>query len=338
MEDLAPADPRALGGITLRGRLGEGGMGRVYAGFTEDGEYVAVKVLLDAHAERKDLRGRFAREIAAMQMVQDPGTAALLDAASPDDDPPWLAMEFVRGLSLRDYVQRYRPLGAESGAALGLVLADALDAIHAAGLLHRDLKPSNVLMGPEGPRVIDFGLVALGGPGGELTTTGATVGTPVCMAPEQADSPADVTAAADVYGLGATLLYAATGHYPYQRPAIPAVIAALTSEDVPPDLDGAPAELSPLIARMLAHAPAGRPPLTEVRRLLAERLAVSGRSPAAARTALARETYVPGADEPDDRVIARPVRRPRHVGRTRSQMPNTPVVVRTAERLRRAYA
>ncbi|QBI56471.1 serine/threonine-protein kinase [Streptomonospora litoralis] len=338
MEDLAPADPRSLGGITLRGRLGKGGMGRVYAGVTEDGEYVAVKVLLDEYAEREDLRGRFAREIAAMQMVQGPGTAALLDAAPPGEDPPWLAMEFVRGLSLKDYVQGYGPLGAEQGAALGLILAEALDEIHAVGLLHRDLKPSNVLLGPEGPRVIDFGLVALGGPGSELTATGATVGTPACMAPEQVDSPDDVAAAADVYGLGATLLYAVTGHYPYQRPAIPAVLAALTSEDVLPDLGGAPEELSPLIGRMLAHAPAARPPLTEVRKLLVERLAVSGRSPAAARTALARETYVRGADESDDRVIARPVRRPRHTGRSRPRAANTPVVARTAERLRRAYA
>ncbi|MFD0776838.1 serine/threonine-protein kinase, partial [Streptomonospora algeriensis] len=183
MDELAPADPRALGGITLLGRLGKGGMGRVYAGRTGDGEHVAVKVLLDVHSERADLRIRFAREVEAMGMVQGPGTAALIDASGPDEDPPWLAMEFVRGLSLKDYVEQHGPLGAELGAALGLVLADALAEIHTAGLLHRDLKPSNVLMGPQGPCVVDFGLVALGGPGGELTATGATVGTPLCMAP-----------------------------------------------------------------------------------------------------------------------------------------------------------
>lgn len=315
-----------------------GAMGRVYAGVTADGEYVAVKVLLDVHAERADLRGRFAREIAAMRMVQGPGTAALLDAAEPDEDPPWLAMEFVRGMSLKEYVQRYGPLGAESGAALGLVLADALEAVHTAGLLHRDLKPSNVLLGPEGPRVIDFGLVALGGPGSELTGTGATVGTPACMAPEQVDSPADVLAAADVHGLGATLVHAVTGHYPYQRSDMRKLFAALTSEQVRPDLGATPEELSPLIGRMLAHDPAARPPLTEVRKLLGERLAVFGRSPAAARAELARETYVPGSDEPEDAAIARPVRRPRHPGRTRSHSRSMPIVSRTAERLRRAYA
>ncbi|WP_393916559.1 serine/threonine-protein kinase [Halostreptopolyspora alba] len=338
MEALSPADPRVLGGVTLRGRLGKGGMGRVYAGTTEEGEHVAVKVLLDVHAEREDLRSRFAREIAAMRMVQGPGTAALLDAADPDDDPPWLAMEFVGGLPLKDYARRDGPLGAESGAALGLVLADALAEVHDAGLLHRDLKPSNVLLGPEGPRVIDFGLVALGGPGSELTATGAMVGTPVCMAPEQFEAPHEVTTAADVHGLGSTLVYAATGRYPYQRPSMPALVAAVTDENVPPDLSGVPEELAPLLGRMLAHEPAARPQLAEVRKLFVDRLAVFGHAPSAARARLARETYVPGADEPDDIAVAQHPRRPRHPVPHRPHRSNMPIVARTAERLRRAYA
>ncbi|WP_051063645.1 serine/threonine-protein kinase [Nocardiopsis halophila] len=338
MEDLTPADPRRIGGIDLHGRLGRGGMGQVYLGTTEDGERVAVKRLLETHADRDDLRVRFDREIAAMRMVQGPGTAALLDAASPDDDDPWLAMEFVPGLPLKDHVQRHGTLNASSGIALALVLADALAEIHAAGMLHRDLKPSNVLMGPEGPRVIDFGLVALGAPGGEYTATNAQLGTPVCMAPEQAGTPDKVTAAADVHGLGATVLFALTGHYPYKGSTMPELVGALTNPAVSPDLDGVPDDVKHQIGRMLAHDPADRPTLDRIRPELVERLAGYGQSPAAARVDLARRTYTPQADDLDDRPLARRPRRSRRSAPQVSLSAELPVVRRTAERLRRAYA
>ena len=141
-------------------------------------------------------------------MVQGPRVASLIASSAPDEFPPWFAAEYVRGLTLTEYVAQYGPLPAELAAALGIGLAEALTAIHEAGILHRDLKPSNILLGRDGPKVIDFGLAALTAAPGDLTRTSETIGTPVCMAPEQVNSAKDLTTAADVYSLGAVLVFA----------------------------------------------------------------------------------------------------------------------------------
>jgi eukaryotic-like serine/threonine-protein kinase len=261
---LKAADPTELGGIALRGRLGRGGMGTVYYGVTPDGEQVAVKMIREDLLDQSEILARFDREAIAIGMVQGPRVANLIATSGPEEAPPWFAVEYVRGLTLAEYVTEHGPLPAALGAALGLGIAEALTEIHAAGIRHRDLKPANIILGKDGPHVIDFGLAALTRAPGDLTRTSQMIGTPVCMAPEQANSPKDLPPATDVYALGAVLLFALTGHYPYSRPTLPAMLVAITDAATPPDLSGVPQPLIAPVTAMLAHVPAARPALEEV--------------------------------------------------------------------------
>jgi serine/threonine protein kinase len=309
VEPLKDADPRELGGIALRGRLGRGGMGLVYYGVTEDGEPVAVKMIREELLERSEILGRFDREALAIGMVQSPRVANLVMTSATDEAPPWFAVEYVRGLTLKDYVAECGTLTAELGAALGIGLAEALTAIHEAGILHRDLKPANILLGRDGPRVIDFGLAALTAAPGDLTRTGEYLGTPVCMAPEQVRSARDLREPADVYALGAVLTYALAGHYPYMRPTQPALLFAIADEGTPPDLSGVPEPVTAAVAAMLAQSPDARPGLTEVTVALAKVLAGAGRTDLgealrqlALRTYTERDTDPPPAEPPARRL------------------------------------
>jgi eukaryotic-like serine/threonine-protein kinase len=331
VDPLKPADPVELGGIALRGRLGRGGMGTVYYGITPDGEPVAVKMIREDLLDRSEVLGRFDRETVAIAMVQGPRVANLIASSGPEETPPWFAVEYVRGLTLAEYVTKLGPLSAELGAALGIGLAEALTEIHQAHILHRDLKPSNVLLGQNGPRVIDFGLAALTETPGDLTRTAETIGTPVCMAPEQASSAKDLTNAVDVYALGAVLMFALTGRYPYARPTVPAMLFAIADPATAPDLAGVPEALIEPVTKMLAHAPAARPTLSEVAAELAKALAPSDPTTALRRLAEAtyreRDTDPPPAEPPHPR----PTRLPDN--------PDVPsnLVTRIAEDLRRDY-
>ena len=264
MKPLKTGDPDTIGGIALRGRLGEGGMGTVYFGVTPDGDRVAVKTIRQDLTENDEAKDRFDREILVLGMVAGPRIAALLTASEPDEVPPWFATEYVQGLTLSEYVTERGPLPLTMAAALGVMLAEGLNDIHAADLLHRDLKPGNVILGADGPRVIDFGLAGLADSTGDITHTSGMLGTPVCMAPEQAKSPTDLTAAVDVYALGAVLMFAMTGRYPYERPTVPALLLAITDPATDPDLSGLPEEIKPLITGMLAHHPGSRRTLADV--------------------------------------------------------------------------
>jgi serine/threonine protein kinase len=335
VEPLKPADPAVLGGIELCGRLGRGGMGIVFYGVTPDGEQVAVKMIREELLERSEARGRFDREGLAIGMVQGPRVASLIASSPPDEFPPWFAVEYIRGLTLTEYVAQCGPLPAELAAALGIGLAEALTAIHEAGILHRDLKPSNIILGKDGPKVIDFGLAALIAEPGDLTRTSETIGTPVCMAPEQVTSAKDLTAAADVYSLGAVLVFALAGHYPYERPTVPATLHAIADAATPPDLAGLPETLVPLVAGMLAHAPSARPVLSEVTTALTEVLAAGG--PADPGDGLQRLAEVTYRERPTDPPPADPprARRPR--------LPRNPrvpsvLVQQVADDVRRSYA
>jgi serine/threonine protein kinase len=295
-----PGDPTELGGIALRGRLGEGGMGTVYYGVTSDGDEVAVKTIRDRLAGRPDLRNRFEREIEAMDMVQGPRVANLI-AADPGAPMPWFASEYVRGLTLTQYIADYGVLRADRVAALGIALAEALVTIHQAGVLHRDLKPSNIILGRDGPRVIDFGLAAMTEQPGQLTITNDVLGTPLCMSPEQAISSRDVTAATDVYALGATLTYAAARHYPYEGETARDIQNAIINPAIDPDLSGILGAMLPAISGMLTYADVARPALNEVRKELTRILADAGQAdPGVAVRRLAEVTYrePPGAPEP----------------------------------------
>ncbi|GAA0963132.1 hypothetical protein GCM10009550_58210 [Actinocorallia libanotica] len=333
VEPLHENDPRRAGEIVLHGRLGVGGMGRVFFGVTPDHEAVAVKVIREDVFGRKEVLLRFQREIDALRSVQSPAVAGLLDA-DPAPSFPWLAIEYVRGPSLLELVENEKArLDPVQTAALGVVLAEALGAIHEAGLLHRDLKPGNILLGATGPKVIDLGLVTYADTPGELTMTGAMMGTPVYMAPEQAADTKSVTAAADVYALGATLLFVLTGHYPYNAPNLPILRGRIMNPDLPPNLDGVPPVFTPLLTALLAQDPAARPTVAQARASLVELATADGLPLPIVLRRLALATY---RERPGDPPEVVPPPRPR---RERVPRPAAhPAVAALAANLRDAYA
>src|ERR1700760_754225 len=270
MEPLAADDPQQIGGFRLRSRLGAGGMGRVYLGFSPAGRAVAVKVVHPAYARDPGFRQRFAREVRAAETGSGAFTAPG-GAAGPDDAPPWLATAFVPGPSLADVVAEAGPLPVAAIWRLAGGLAEALQAVHSRGLVHRDLKPSNVLLAADGPRLIDFGISrALGATA--LTAAGVAMGTPTFMSPEQVRAQT-AGPPSDVFGLGSVLAYAATGHGPFDAEERLAVAYRIVQAE--PDLDGLPGGglsggglggggLRELVAGCLAKDPGGRLPLGRV--------------------------------------------------------------------------
>jgi len=334
VEPLDPSDPRRIGAVSIQGRLGSGGMGRVFYGVTDDYEPVAVKVIREELAGRADVRARFARELDALRTVQSPYVAALVDASDEDEEQPWLAVEYVRGLNLREFVETRALLGVENAATLGMLLASALRDIHAAGLVHRDLKPGNVLLGRDGPKVIDLGLVAFAEGPTDLTRSDAALGTPACMSPEQVSRPKEVTAATDVYALGATLLFALTKHYPYKGETVLALFTQITNPEVAPNLDGLPVEFRPLVSAMLAHDPEARPTVEEAYERLKELATADGVAPSVAVRRLVVASYVERNDDPPEPA---PWRRRRRRDLSEFVVPGS-VVAALAERLRSAYA
>ncbi len=254
LEPLDRADPREVGGYSIVARLGAGGMGRVFLAGTRDGRRLAVKVIRPELADDGEFRRRFQREIAAAQRVHSAYTAPVVDA-DPGGARPWLATAYIPGPSLAQAVTGSGPLPPRSVRFLVAAIAEALRDIHAAGVIHRDLKPSNVVLAPDGPRVIDFG-VARAADATPLTRTGVGVGSPQFMAPEQALGQA-CTPAADVFALGALAFFAATGRSAFGDGPDAAVLFRIAHHD--PDLEGCPDQLRPLITRCLAKDPQHRP-------------------------------------------------------------------------------
>jgi protein kinase-like protein len=255
LEPLRRWDPEHIGPYGLLGRLGAGAMGQVFLGRSTAGRLVAVKTIKIEFAEEAGFRARFAQEVAAARRVSGVFTAAVI-AADPEADMPWLATAYVPAPSLTRLVRSCGPLPVAATRWLAAGCAEALESIHSAGLVHRDLKPSNVLVAPDGPRVIDFG-VARAAERIQLTVTHGAVGTPAYMAPEQARDTRQATMASDVFSLGATLLFAATGHAPYQGETVMDVLVRLATE--PPDLAGLPDELTGLVTACLERSPRKRP-------------------------------------------------------------------------------
>jgi len=260
MEPLRRWDPEQIGGYVLIGRLGAGAMGQVYLGRSAAGRIVAVKTIKIEFAEEPDFRTRFAQEVAAARRVSGAFTAPVV-AADPEADVPWLATAYVPAPSLSTLVRTCGPLSVPAVRWLAAGCAEALESIHSTGLVHRDLKPSNVLVSPDGPRVIDFG-VARAAERIQLTVTRGAVGTPAYMAPEQARDTRQATTASDVYSLGATMLFAATGHGPYQGDTVMDVLVQLATE--PPDLSGLPGDLADIVTACLERDPRKRPASTAV--------------------------------------------------------------------------
>jgi Protein kinase domain len=259
LEPLSAGDPRGVAGYRLRSRLGAGGMGQVYLAFTAGGRPVALKVMHPQLAGDDAFRRRFEREAAAARRVHGLYTAEVLEA-DPAASPPWLVTAYVPGPSLREAVQEYGPMPERTVLTLMAGVSEALQAIHAAGVIHRDLKPSNVLLAPDGPRVIDFG-IARAAEDTELTGTGNRVGSVHYMAPEQV-AGAQVTAAADVFALGALAVYAATGRAAFGEGPELAVMYRIRHETA--NLSGCPPEVRSIAGRCLAKTPADRPSPAEV--------------------------------------------------------------------------
>ncbi|KUJ66055.1 serine/threonine protein kinase [Streptomyces albus subsp. albus] len=290
-QPLRADDPPVVAGYRLAARLGAGGMGRVYLSHTQGGRPVAIKVVRPELADDPAFRRRFSREIKAAQRVRGAYTAELIDA-DPDGVPPWLATLYVPGPSLAEAVARGGPLPVPAVLWLVAGVAEALQVIHGAGIVHRDLKPSNVLLAADGPRVIDFG-ISLAADITSHTTTGAAVGTPQYMAPEQAFA-GEVTAATDVFALGQTAAFAALGEPLYGDGPAVSVLYRIVHEA--PDLSRLPEQLRPLVARCLAVDPAERATPAEVVEWCRQRLggdADAGAGPAVWREVTGPEVLVP---------------------------------------------
>lgn len=254
MQPLLTGDPQRAGDYRLVARLGRGAMGGVYLGRSKGGRMVAVKVVRPDLAEDPEFRERFRREVDMASSVGGFWTAAVVDAA-PDAETPWLATEYVAGPTLHNAVAEHGPLPEPTVRALGAGLAEALTAIHQRGLVHRDLKPGNVLLGQDGPRVIDFG-ISRAMTGSTLTATGMFLGTPGFFSPEQTTGE-KVDQQSDVFSLGAVLVFAASGHGPFEADNTAALLYHLAHGE--PDLTGVAEGLRPLLAACLGKDPQVRP-------------------------------------------------------------------------------
>ncbi|MEV7616504.1 serine/threonine-protein kinase [Streptomyces sp. NPDC089799] len=272
MRPISGPAPAAAGPYRLLAVLGEGGMGRVLLGAGPDGRLVAVKQIHAEYADEDGFRARFRREVVASRTVSGACTAPVVDA-DPEAETPWLASVFVPGPALGEALETAGPLPEEAVRRLAAGLATALGDIHRAGLVHRDLKPSNVLLTEDGVRVIDFGIARPVEGRTRITHTGALIGSPSFMAPEQAQGLA-VTPATDVFALGSTLVAACTGRPPFAAESVPRLLYEIVHAE--PDLSGVPGALRGVIEPCLAKDPALRPGPDEV-------LALVGRVAPAAR-------------------------------------------------------
>jgi len=329
IQERRPGDPAELGRHRLLGRLGAGGMGVV---FLAEGPFgrVAVKLVREELADDPEFRRRFQREVQACFRVGGAHTARLVDFELAADRP-WLATEFVDAPSLADHVRVNGPLRADDQVLLASGLAEALAAIHAAGLVHRDLKPSNVLWTPHGPKVIDFGIAAAAD-AVALTTSGHFVGTPGWHSPEQV-SGAEATGAADIFAWGALLCYAASGKPPFGTGRVELILARVAAAEPAIDRDLIAPSLRGPVVNAMARDAAQRPTAADLCLALAgsappeadlpaTRVLASGRgdtppstpTPRSAMVPPTRPWSAPAGDAPSE--SSPPKRRRRPLGRT----------------------
>jgi serine/threonine protein kinase len=276
-DPLDEADPGQVGPYVLLGRLGAGGMGRVYLARSPGGRLVAVKVVHAHLAHDPEFRARFRHEVHAAQRVSGAFTAPVV-AANPDAPTPWLATSYLDAPSLAQVIADRGPLPAVEVRSLAAGLAEALDSVHQAGVIHRDLKPSNVLMVGDGPRLIDFG-IARALDATSMTGTGVVIGSPGYVSPERLVT-GTVTEAADVYALGAVLCFAAVGRGPYGQGE--ASMLYYRTVHTEPDLAGIQDPfLRELISRCLTKDPQERPSTADLLRMLNEVQVEQARPPEA---------------------------------------------------------
>ncbi|GGO80136.1 ABC transporter substrate-binding protein [Nonomuraea cavernae] len=254
---LRPGDPGSVGDYTVTGFLGEGGQGSVYLGLSPSGERVAIKLLHARFADDEQAVRRFRREAEAARRVAEFCTARVLEVGAADDRP-FIVGEYVDGPSLQHQVTAEGPMRGQVLVRLAVATATALAAIHRAGVMHRDFKPSNVLLGPDGPRVIDFGIARALDVSQSLTT--GVVGTPAYMAPEQFHGRPEP--ASDVFAWAGTMVFAATGRSAFGFGTLPMVMHRILS--AAPDLSGVPEPLAALLQAALGKDPRFRPTAEQV--------------------------------------------------------------------------
>ena len=265
---LRETDPREVGVYRLLGRLGEGGQGVVFLAVDPAGSQAAVKLL--PPTTDPQVRSRFLKEVAAAQRVARFCTAQVLDAGI-FERRPFIVSEYVSGPSLVEVVEQVGPHGGAALERIAVATLSALGAVHAAGMVHRDFKPGNVLLGPDGPVLIDFGLAAVPG----MTTMGPSgqvaIGTPAFMAPEQL-AGTRVTAAADMWSWAVTMVFAGTGELPFKGGSLTATAFAILHSE--PKVGRLPEPLGSLVHRCLNKDAALRPSARDV---LAELVAAGAR-------------------------------------------------------------
>ncbi|HSZ40192.1 MAG TPA: serine/threonine-protein kinase [Trebonia sp.] len=292
---LQQGDPAQIGRYQLTARLGSGGMGVVYLAQAGDGRQVAVKVLRPEYADDGEFRARFQREVAAMRRVRNRYTVQVLDADT-DSAMPFLVTEFADGPSLDEHVRAQGPLHPQATIRFAGALAEALAAIHAAGVTHRDLKPSNVLLTGRGPMVIDFGIAQVAD-SVSITRTGMAIGSPGYMAPEQVTGHAGREA--DIFTWALIVAFAASGQPPFGTGPTVAILQRILNDR--PDISGVPPQLTRLVQAALAKDPKRRPAAVDLLRELSPGGATAAMPPPAsdpqlgvAPTAIAGQTAVAG--------------------------------------------
>jgi len=307
---LRHSDPSRIGRYRLTARLGSGGMGVVYLGEADhgrhraDGGLVAVKVLRPELADDPELRERFSREVSTLLRVRGVCTVRVIEADT-DADRPFLVTEYAEGPSLSEYVDANGPLGPEMLYGLATGLAEALTAIHAAGVVHRDLKPSNVLLTPAGPKVIDFG-IAHALDAAAFTETGITMGSAGFMAPEQITDRAGT--AADIFAWAVTISYAASGQSPFGTGTSHGVMYRILH--AVPDIDAVPDSLRPRVAAALAKEPEERPTADELLAQLTGTTVPADRGGDSPTQTVLLRTWRPASTRPDGRTRKPSARKP----------------------------
>jgi hypothetical protein len=297
LERLTRSDPLQLGRFTILARIGGGGMGTVYLAEDDKGGAAAVKVVRAELALEDSFRARFRREVEAGRRVSGNCTAKFLDADT-FAPAPWLATEFVPGPTLHHEIYSHGPMTGARLVGLAAGLADALASIHRAGLIHRDIKPANIILANDAPKVIDFGVTAATD-STALTSTGALVGSPAYMSPEQArGGTGDVTPAADVFAWASTVVFAGTGAPPFGEGEAASILYRVVHDE--PNLEGVDPAILPFVAAALDKDPTRRPTPSE----LLSGLAVLAEGSPAAALAAPGTGFVPPPPPSAERVLA----------------------------------
>jgi Protein kinase domain len=302
---LRAADPYRIGRYRLIARLGAGGMGVVYLAKAGNGGHVAVKVLRPELSDDAEFRARFRREVIALRRVRGICTVRVIEA-DVDADQPYLVTEYAAGPTLAEWAGEEGPFGPGMLTSLAAGLAEALTAIHAAGVVHRDLKPGNVLLTADGPKVIDFG-IAQTLDATSVTRTGMSVGSPGFMAPEQIKGQSGP--AADIFAWGLTVAYAASGRPPFGTGPADVIFYRILHDD--PDIEAVPQALKPLVSAALARKPEDRPAARDLLSALAAApdAAPASASDAALQAMLSRTWVVPARRLPEATAVRRSRRR-----------------------------